>query len=147
MKIYMIRHCESLDDVLDCYGGCADFELTEKGVNTARAAADKLPGLGIEKIFASPYRRAKHTARIFADIIAPKGGTEIINDLREYIQYGAMCGVNKTLAKEIYGLLLEMDEYNPYGYYKGKSFYGGEPVGELDARAKRALDYIVNQGP
>ena len=30
MKIYLIRHCESEDDILDCYGGCADFDLTEK---------------------------------------------------------------------------------------------------------------------
>ena len=56
-----------------------------------------------------------------------------------------MCGVNKTLAKEIFSLLQEADEYKSYGYYTGKSFYGGEPVSELDARVKKAFDYIVGQ--
>ena len=73
MKIYLIRHCESMDDVLDCYGGCADFELTDKGVNTAKSAAEQLTHLGIEKIYTSPYRRAKNTAKIFLDKIAPGG--------------------------------------------------------------------------
>lgn len=31
MKIYLIRHSESIDDIENCYGGIADFELTENG--------------------------------------------------------------------------------------------------------------------
>ncbi|MCL2331771.1 MAG: histidine phosphatase family protein [Proteobacteria bacterium] len=144
MKIYMIRHCESEDDVLNCYGGCADFELTAHGGETARAHSEKLTDLGIQKIYASPYKRAKNVAKIFAEKIGVD--VEIINDLREWNQYGVMCGVNKDLAKDIFGLLINSDEYKSYGYYKGKAFEGGEPVKSLDDRVKRAFDYIVGRG-
>ena len=143
MKIYLIRHCESEDDVLDCYGGCADFELTEKGMDTAREAANKLVPFGIEKIYSSPYKRAKNTAKIFADKIG--ADVEIVNDLREWNQYGVMCGVNKSLAKDIFSGLFAMNEYYPYGYYKGKTFYGGETVDELDRRVLNAFNHIVKQ--
>ena len=145
MKIYLIRHCESEDDVLDCYGGCADFELTEKGMNTAKEFSDKLSPLGIQKIYTSPYKRAKNVAKIFAGIIGCD--IEIINDLREINTYGVMCGVNKDLAKTIFELLLASDEYKSYGYYKRKSFYGGEDVDSFDERVKNAFDYITKQNP
>ena len=31
MKIYLIRHSESIDDIENCYGGIADFDLRENG--------------------------------------------------------------------------------------------------------------------
>lgn len=143
MKIYMIRHCESEDDILNCYGGCADFELTEKGVKTAEENANKIVGLGIEKIFSSPYKRAKNVAKIFADKI--NVDVEIVKDLREMNTYGVMSGVNKDLAKNIFSLLLESDEYKSFGYYKGKPFEGGESVEFFDDRVKAAFNYIVSQ--
>ena len=143
MKIYMIRHCESEDDILNCYGGCADFELTEKGVKTAEENANKIVGLGIEKIFSSPYKRAKNVAKIFADKI--NVDVEIVKDLREMNTYGVMSGVNKDLAKNIFSLLLESDEYKSFGYYKGKPFEGGESVEFFDDRIKAAFNYIVSQ--
>lgn len=143
MKIYMIRHCESEDDILNCYGGCADFELTEKGVKTAEENANKIVGLGIEKIFSSPYKRAKNVAKIFANKI--NVDVEIVKDLREMNTYGVMSGVNKDLAKNIFSLLLESDEYKSFGYYKGKPFEGGESVEFFDDRVKAAFNYILSQ--
>lgn len=32
MKIYLIRHIESIDDIENCYGGIADFDLSENGI-------------------------------------------------------------------------------------------------------------------
>lgn len=65
MKIYLIRHCESQDDILNCYGGCADFDLTDKGIKVAKQYSNQICDLGIEKIFSSPYKRAKKVAYIF----------------------------------------------------------------------------------
>lgn len=143
MKIYMIRHCESEDDILNCYGGCADFELTEKGINTAQDYSNKLVDLGIEKIFTSPYKRAKNVAKIFSDKLNCE--LEIVNDLREMNTYGVMSGINKDLAKEIFSLLLNSEDYKSFGYYKGKSFEGGEAVEYFDSRIKDAFDYLINQ--
>ena len=143
MKIYMIRHCESEDDILDCYGGCADFELTKNGIETAKQYSDKITDLGIEKIFTSPYKRAKSVADIFADKIHCE--VEAVKDLREMNTYGVMSGVNKDLAKNIFSLLLEDAKYKSFGYYTGRSFEGGESVKSFDKRIKGAFDYLVRQ--
>ncbi|MCL1902679.1 MAG: histidine phosphatase family protein [Alphaproteobacteria bacterium] len=142
MKIYMIRHCESEDDVLNCYGGCADFDLTKKGIDTAAKHSEKLSGLGIQKIYASPYKRAKNTALIF-DKKVEGGGIEEVDNLCEINTYGVMSGVNKELARDIFGLLINSEEYKSYGYYHGKSFLGGEDVAAFDARVRQAFDHIV----
>ena len=99
MKIYMIRHCESEDDVLNCYGGCADFELTEKGIKTAEQYSNKIIDLGIQKIFTSPYKRAKNVGNIFANKIHCE--IESVKDLREMNTYGVMSGINKYIEKII----------------------------------------------
>ena len=144
MKIYMIRHCEAVDDVLNCYGGCADWDMTEKGVTTARTFSEKLSGFGIEKIYSSPYKRAYGVAKIFAEKI--KKDIEAVDNLREINTYGVMSGVNKDLAKDIFAYLINSDEYKSVGYYKRKSFLGGEDVNEFDSRIRNAFDYIVKQG-
>lgn len=143
MKIYLIRHCESEDDVLDCYGGCADFNLTSKGIETAKEYSGHISNLGIEKIFSSPYKRAKKVASIFNEQL--NCGIEIMDDLREMNTYGVMSGVNKSLAKEIFSLLLNREEYKEYGYYKGKSFEGGESVENFDNRVRNAFSVITNK--
>lgn len=58
MKIYLIRHSESIDDIEDCYGGIADFDLTENGKNKVKENTKKLDCCKIEKIYTSPYKRA-----------------------------------------------------------------------------------------
>lgn len=143
MKIFMIRHCESEDDILNCYGGCADFDLTETGIKTAQEYSNKITGLGIEKIYSSPYKRAKNVAKILADKL--NCDVEIVDDLREMNTYGVMSGINKDLAKEIFSLLLNDEKYQSYGYYKGKSFEGGETVEYFDDRIKNAFDYLTKQ--
>lgn len=142
MKIYLIRHCESEDDILNCYGGCADFNLTDKGIETAKQYSNKIKNLKIEKIFSSPYKRAKNVADIFDKKL--NCGVEIIDDLREMNTYGVMSGVNKSLAKEIFSLLLNSEEYKEFGYYKGKSFEGGESIEHFDNRVKNAFSIITN---
>jgi probable phosphoglycerate mutase len=131
-----------MDDVLNSYGGCADFELTEKGLNTAKEHSNNLIGLGIERIFTSPYKRAKNVAKIFSDKINIE--MEIVNNLREINTYGVMSGVNKDEAKKLFEFYLNSDEYKEFGYYKGESFYGGEIISEFDNRVLESFKYIVN---
>lgn len=141
MKLYLIRHCESEDDILGCYGGIADFDLTKKGEQTAKEQANNIMKLEIEKIFSSPYKRAKKVANIFNEKIGC--GVEVINDLREINTYGVLSGVNKEKAKEIFEQLFKKEEYKEFGYYNGKSFEGGEGVEEFDKRIKKSLEEIV----
>lgn len=142
MKIYLIRHCESEDDILNCYGGCADFDLTKKGIETAEKYTNELIGLGIERIFTSPYKRAKGVANIFNNKL--QCGIEIIDDLREMNTYGVMSGVNKDLANNIFSLLINSPKYKKFGYYNGNSFEGGESVEGFDRRIIDAFNTIIN---
>lgn len=59
MKIYLIRHSESIDDIENCYGGIADFDLTENGKDKVKESRKEIDNYGIEKIYTSPYKRIK----------------------------------------------------------------------------------------
>lgn len=144
MKIYLIRHSESEDDLNDCYGGCADWKLTENGRVKVENFRGKFNTLNVQKIFSSPYQRAYETAVILNN--DSKVEIEKAFDLREINTYGVMSGVNKTLAKELFAFYLSDLQFQNIGYYNGKSFYGGESVEEFDGRVKKSIDFIVGQG-
>ncbi len=141
MKIYIIRHCESEDDLINTYGGCADYDLTDKGRLTALNHVKKIKNLGIEKIFTSPYKRAKHVADIFHDHL--KCDYEIIDGLKGMNIYGVLSGLNKEHARELFDYLFTNSKYVPFGYYTGKSFKGGESVQNFDERIKKSFDIIA----
>lgn len=67
----------------------------------------------------------------------------MIDDLKEINTYGVMSGVNKDLANEIFDLLLNSKEYKEFGYYKGKTFEGGESIQDFDARVLNAFSMIT----
>lgn len=142
MKIYLIRHSESVDDILNCYGGVADFELTEDGKNKVKEYSKKFKNYGVEKIYTSPYKRALNSAKILNESINVE--LEVVDGIREFNQYGVMSGVNKDLAKDIFSHLLNMEQYKDFGYYNKKTFYGGEKIIDFDTRVKDAINEIIN---
>ena len=141
MKIYLIRHSESIDDIEDCYGGIADFDLTENGKNKVKDYKSKIENYGIQKFYTSPYKRAYQTAQILNENINAE--LEIVENIRELNQYGIMSGVNKERVKEIFSYVLKKEEYKNFGYYTGNTFLGGEDIKEFDDRIKNAINYIV----
>ncbi len=143
MKIYLIRHSESIDDIEDCYGGISDFDLTENGKNKVRNYQEKIKDYGIEKIYTSPYKRAYQTAQILNEKINVE--LEVVDDIRELNQYGILSGVNKKRAKEIFSYVFQKEEYKNFGYYFGKPFLGGEDIKEFDTRVKNAIKFIIER--
>ncbi len=141
MKIYLIRHSESIDDIEDCYGGIADFDLSENGKNKVKNYQEKINNYGIEKMYTSPYKRANQTAQILNENI--KVEMKVVDDIRELNQYGIMSGVNRERAKEIFSYVLEKEEYKNFGYYLGTTFLGGEDIKEFDNRVKKAISFIL----
>lgn len=141
MKIYLIRHSESVDDILNCYGGVADFKLTEDGINKVKHYSKKFEEYDVEKIYTSPYKRALNSAKILNESL--NVDLEIVDGIREFNQYGVMSGVNKDLAKDIFSHLLSMEEYKDFGYYNKKTFYGGEEILKFDERVKNSIDEIL----
>lgn len=143
MKIYLIRHSESIDDIEDCYGGIADFDLSENGKNKVIEYSKGVENYGIEKIYTSPYKRAYQTAQILNKKLQVK--LEVIDNLRELNSYGILSGVNKTLAKTIFSYVFEKDEYKNTGYYLGTTFLGGENVDSFDIRVRNAINSIIEK--
>lgn len=141
MKIYLIRHSESIDDIENCYGGIADFDLTENGKDKVKESRKEIDNYGIEKIYTSPYKRAYQTAQILNENI--KVEMKVIDDIRELNSHGIRSGVNKELAKNIFSYVFQKEEYKNTGYYLGKTFLGGEDIEEFDKRVKEAIDFII----
>lgn len=141
MKIYLIRHSESIDDIENCYGGIADFDLTKNGRDKVKQYKKQIGSYGIKKIYTSPYKRAYQTAQILNEEINVE--IEVVDDIRELNSHGIRSGVNKELAKDIFSYVFQKEEYKNTGYYFGKTFLGGEDIKEFDKRVKEAINFII----
>lgn len=141
MKIFLLRHGESVDDIEDCYGGIADFPLTDAGRKTAEELANRLTDSGIQILYSSPYKRAYETATIVSRALGCEVKT--IYDLRERNSYGVLSGTNKAKAKEIFAHILDQLKHKPGDYYSDESIPGDEPRGEFNDRVRKAFDEIV----
>lgn len=117
VKIYLVRHGESQDDIDCAYGGAADHQLTPRGEEQAFLIASQLKGNGIRRIYTSPFRRAARTASIIADVLGLQPETHVVSDLRERNSYGVLSGVRKTEAPELFPLFLKPGEVRS-GYDK-----------------------------
>lgn len=141
MKIYLIRHSESIDDIEDCYGGIADFDLSENGIK--KVEQYEIENLGIEKIYTSPYKRAYQTANILNRKL--NVDVEVIDNIRECNSYGILSGVNKEKAKTIFSYVFDMPKYKNTGYYLGTSFLGGEDINKFDKRVEEGMREIISK--
>lgn len=141
MRIYLLRHGKSVDDIEGCYGGIADFSLTDAGRGTAKELATKLADKGIQMLYSSPYKRAHETATIVSKALDCE--VKVIHNLRERNSYGVLSGVNKAKAKEIFAHIVDLLKHEPGDYYSGESIPGDEPRNEFDDRVRRAFDEVV----
>ena len=142
MKIYLIRHSESQDDLINCYGGASDWDLTENGANKVKLFIPTFEKFDIQKIYTSPLKRAFKTA----EILNKDNNIEIekVFDLHETNHYGYLTGLEKTLAKELFSYLLEKPEYQNASYYNRKCMPGGESADNLDNRVESVFNKILN---
>ena len=65
MNVYFVRHGESEGNFKKTHQG-SDVALSEKGKKQARLVAERLKGIGIDVIYASPFRRTRQTAETIA---------------------------------------------------------------------------------
>ena len=63
MKLYVIRHGESENNVKACFTGWMDVNLTEKGIADAHKAGELLRDVTFDRVYASDLRRAMDTAK------------------------------------------------------------------------------------
>ena len=64
MRLYVIRHGESVNNLRKMWTGWYDAELTDKGRADAKDAARILEGIQFDKVYSSDLSRAIETAQI-----------------------------------------------------------------------------------
>ncbi|KAF4451222.1 hypothetical protein F53441_5765 [Fusarium austroafricanum] len=67
MRLFLIRHGETVDNVANLYAGSRDSALTAHGVMQAQRLASHLEEVSIDRIFSSNLSRAVHTAQAILD--------------------------------------------------------------------------------
>lgn len=128
---YVFRHGETeLNQQKRWQGSGMDYDLNENGVKQAQGLIEKLKDKGLEKIYSSPLKRAKHTAEVVAQVLNIP--VEVRNDLRECF-YGVAEGkLIADLQKEVPEIV---NNWNNPNYFNIK-FEDGESK-------KEALDRVL----
>ena len=139
MKLLILRHGESEDDLIDAYGGWADFPLTASGIETAKQNAEKISKLNekFDIVLASPLKRAVQTAEVIAQKLGIK--SEIFEYIKERNMYGIMCGMVKADAKKKFPWLVE-------AYEKWEYIDGQERAADILTRTAKAYELIQKMG-
>lgn len=139
MRIYFIRHGESVDDVENRYGGWADFPLTQKGIEQARETGKKLKNKEVtaDIILTSPLARAKQTAEeISKTLNIPM---EVFVYLKERNTYGLLSDLRKNEAAKKYPQLAS-------AYKNEQPVDGFEPYEQFLQRVKKLVELLPALG-
>lgn len=136
MKILLVRHGESVDDIEDCYGGIADFPLTDLGRQQALEAVETIRAYAPEAIYTSPLLRAREASEIIAASLGLQGVLQVVETLQERNTYGILSGVNKQRAQDLFAHVLHDGEWH-------EDLPGVETAAALRVRARDAFDATV----
>ena len=132
IDIYLMRHGETRFNIQERMQGRCDSPLTEKGIQEAQEAAEKLKEIPFSMIYVSTAERARDTA---AYILETHDISAIPNrDLRE-IDFGTYeARVRDSIMDELY------ERFNPRVDF---SDVGGESEEQVIERIKRILTLAV----
>ena len=136
LRLYMMRHGETVWNTERRYQGMTDIELSDTGIRQARCAAERFKNIDIDKIYCSPLKRAMATAKPIAD----EKKLDIIpeENFRE-ICFGDWEGMTVSELTRKYG-----EEY--MNFIKEPHKYGFPGEGTIDKvieRLKPSLDRII----
>jgi 2,3-bisphosphoglycerate-dependent phosphoglycerate mutase len=102
-RLVMLRHGESQWNLENRFTGWVDVPLSEKGVEEARQAGEKLRGFTFDRAFTSVLTRANETLRIVLETV---GQTNIPIEKDKALNermYGDLQGLNKAETAKKYG--------------------------------------------
>ena len=136
LRLYFMRHGETVWNTERRYQGMTDIELSEEGLRQAECAAKRFKNIKIDKIYASPLKRAMKTA----EKIAAEKGLEIISedDFRE-IHFGEWEGKTVPELTEKYG-----ESYTNFIREPHKDGFPGEgSVENVINRIKPGIDRLI----
>ena len=138
VRLFLIRHGQTLLNEEERYQGDKDINLTLLGIRQAKLAARYLSKVNISKIYTSPLKRALDTANIVKK--SKDSGIAIRDNLRE-ISFGKWEGMKFDKINEEFH-----DDYqswlkDPYN----NSPTGGESFKDVQQRAVTEINNIINE--
>lgn len=139
MKLLLMRHGESEDDLTNQYGGWTDLSLTDEGKKQIENKITEIKKINIDFdiILSSPLKRAKETAEILSEKL--NIAVEILEYVKERNTYGLLSGMVKEEAGQKYP-----DQVKKLN--KGDYVDGSERYEDLLARVKKSFEMIKNSG-
>lgn len=139
MKIYFIRHGETLWNTLKIFQGSSNSPLTEKGREQAKKLGERLRNTEFSNFYSSPMGRTLETSQL---IIGDRDiKIETIEEFKE-ISVGEMEGVPREnfegdYPKEFHNFFFNPKDYDP-------TPFKGETYVSLLERVERGLKKITN---
>ena len=129
MKVYVIRHGESENNLKSLWTGWQDAALTESGIADARRAGEVLSTVKFDKVFSSDLSRAYDTA-----INAIPGCTPEKSSLCREINVGSLAGNPLSSATAELRALIPKEGYKSVGGESQEEFRArvGEFMGMLE---------------
>ncbi|MBW8765435.1 MAG: bifunctional RNase H/acid phosphatase [Geodermatophilales bacterium] len=134
---HLLRHGQTEHTPERRFSGRNDLPLSRIGRREAEDAAERLAGLGIDAIVASPLARTRETAEIVADVLGLP--VEFDDDLVE-LDFGDLEGLTLEEAKAKHPLAVRR-----FGSDVTVAAPGGESVADVSARVARARRRILSR--
>lgn len=138
MRLYLIRHGETDYNRKDLFRGRADLPLNDVGRAQAVRLGEYFRGIGIDAVYASPLKRAMHTASSIA-----KATEKEVVPLREFvdIDYGEFTGRSVEDVRDQF----------PEAFHLWKNeaekavFPKGESIAEVSERLRKGLELLLSR--
>jgi len=138
--LVLVRHGQSEWNLKNLFTGWRDIDLTDQGVEEARAAGRKLKaqGLRFDLAFTSALKRAQRTLDIMLDELGQAGISILRDQALNERDYGDLVGLNKDDARRRWG--------EEQVHIWRRSYDIAPPGGEsLKDTAARVLPYYIQE--
>ena len=102
-QLVIFRHGQSVWNLENKFTGWVDIALTEKGIEEAKAAGQKLKGIIFNEGYASDLKRAQETLKIALEVCGQSNIPITNNKALNERMYGDLQGLNKAETAEKFG--------------------------------------------
>lgn len=138
LRIYFVRHGETVWNTLKIFQGRSNSPLTEVGVEQAKKLSQYLKDIDFKKVYSSPQDRALQTTKL---LLGDKNMEITTIDEFQEINMGKVEGIpreefEKNYPIEYHNFWNNALEYNP-------SAYNGESYEEILHRVKLGLEKLI----
>lgn len=131
MKLYVVRHGETIENSNNCLCGRINSSLTEKGIEQAKEIRKYFENKNIDLIVSSPLDRCKQTSEIISNNQIPISYSDSLLGR----DHGEFTGVHKSK--------INFDEY--WNYNLNIKYESAENIRDLYNRVKLLIEDLKNK--